>query len=493
MKLRNIIILAILVIEIIINPQICHAQEQVNEDFDPDEGFITPSNTQNAQEYIMQETGAEVTLDTSGSYEYSNGILAADSTSINMKDYGGQSISVSSSGEVTINEQETVSGAGIVSKTSEGVIEIDKADNMEMSGSEPYQVKEVGLLIQEEIAVVNGKNVEYKNGVFSVESADSIKVERGILSVVKNFEGSSISFWVDEAENVMIRCLSIDYVKRTGFNVYKESVGILPSEGVGLGLTDCGGSETSFNASNNASLIVSEAMPVTYRVANGSLQYEGSDYVEWIESFEESFVVMDKYSGFSCMNIMPGGAYFYSSRTDKRKDFSIESPLYGYDYRLCVRKDISQSFTGFDGMIDIPNNVNVLDGTINYYRYPLKNNIIAGVVLEPAYKGFLNPKTTMQLDTQNIFIKNMTVKPHTADKTVTKTYSSKYLTIKESPGRKDTDTRTWTKINPSIIKTDMIDNLIQNYNGMSILNNALFYENIWILSPEHGMIKSILN
>ena len=95
----------------------------------------------------------------------------------------------------------------------------------------------------------------------------------------------------------------------------------------------------------------------------------------------------------------------------------------------------------------------------------------------------------MQLDTHNIYSTNMTVQVHSADRTVSKTYASNYITIRESPGFKSRNTRTWTKINSTLQKEELTDNFIMNYNGMSIIRNVVIHKNTMILPQGHDLIS----
>jgi len=405
----------------------------------------------------------------------SGDVLSVGGNTIDLGSFGSGSHSIDASGDNLVVDGNEVVGADNV-HLEDGVVTID----------------EVEFFSSDTVSIANGVNVRIlEDGSVEADRAELIKLDNErFWGSVKQFSGKEQHFWVESAGVVNNGCLQAFNASDAEFSLEQSSTMMKVSSQT-INVNDCG-NLLSFSASQNASFTATKD-PMQYLITNGNITFEDSEFIEWVQATQGALIIMDEYSGFSCMTIMPGGAYFYSSKADKRMDFSIESPPYGIDYRLCIKKDNSQTFTSFDGMIDLAGNNNILDGPVNYHRYPLRNKSLEGVVLEPVYQGFLNPKTRMRFDALNVFVTNITVISHPADRTVSKITVNNYISIKESPGSKDRNTRTWTKINPSLLKDELTDNLVLNYNGMRIDNNILIYENVRILAPEHGIIKTLLN
>jgi len=406
---------------------------------------------------------------------FENGVLTVGSSTVDMDSFSSGVHTLETQGDKLLVDGNTVKGASNI-HLSGGAVAIDRVEYFS-SGS---------------VTIANGVNVRVLgDGSIEADKADTVRLgSDGFAGTVQDFSGGQKRFWVEYAGVVNNGCLQAFNASNAEFSLEQDSTTVKAS-GQTINVNDCGNT-IILHAGSNATFTANHE-PTQYSITNANLTYEDTEFVEWIQASNGALVTMDENTGFSCMTIMPGGAYFYASKKDKRKDFSAESPLYGIDYRLCIKKDTTQTFTGFDGIIDLIGNMNQLDGTVNHHRYPLRNNALAGVVLEPIYQGLLNPKTRMQLDTRNIYATNMTVIPHEADRTVSKTTASNYLTIKESPGTKDRNTRTWTKINTALNKQELTDNTIMNYDEISITNNVAIYKNTRILSPGHSIIQKIVS
>ena len=363
--------------------------------------------------------------------------------------------------------------------------------NAEFGDDGSYSLGEVELLSVDNFVVNNGRDVEFRDGVFSVGSADSINVEKGVLIVVRQFEGDKFGFWVESAESVMVRCLTVWDVVRSGFTVYSEGTKINPSLDVSLNITDCSNQDSAFVAGQDAEVSIGEKEPIVYTVRQGNLSFEGDGFSEsvWMEDY--GTVIMDLYYGFGCMSINPVGVYYYNSKSDKRVDFGIRIPDYGSEYVLCVRKDVSQQFSDYDGIVDLVDGFVELYGVTDYLRYPLKGGDLAGLVLEEVYQGLHLPRTRMSYDNSLVFLDNVSVSvSYEADTTISLTTPSTYYQIKEEPIRGEV--HTLVKIDSSLEKNELTDNIIRNYNGMIIANNLLLMDNVMVLPPGHDMITQIL-
>lgn len=366
-------------------------------------------------------------------------VLSVNGNTVDLGTFKSGSHVIDASGDSLVIDGNTMMGASNV-HLEDGVVSIDFVERF----------------VSDSVTVSDGVNVRVLgDGMVEGESAWDLAVgSREWAGNVENFVIGPSRVMVETADYVFRDCLQFVNVSNAEFEFGTSTTARLL--GTTMQIKNCQGKELSFTALGNGTLNIQDD---TYSITNANLSYEDTEYIEWIQATNGALIIMDEHYGFSCMTIMPGGTYFYSSKIDKRVDQSVESPEpYGIDYRLCIKKDNSQTFTNFDGIIDLVNNFNVLDSTVNYYRYPLRNNVLAGVVLQPVYQAFLNPKMKMRLDTYNIYSTNMTVTPHSSDKTVSKTIASNYLTIRESPSTKDRNTRTWTKINHILEKEELTDN-----------------------------------
>jgi len=427
-------------------------------------------------DFLQREyNNPELSIDIPETATLDGDTLTVGGNTIDIGSFGSGTHSIDASGDTVLIDGNEVIGADNVHLVDD-VVTIDNVD----------------YFSSDAVSIANGVNVRVLgDGSIEADRAELIRLgSDGFAGTVQDFSGLQKRFWVENAGVVNNGCLQAFNASNAEFSLEQDTTTMKASSQT-INVNDCG-NVLAFSASTNATFTATRE-PTQYLITNANLTYEDEEFVEWVQATQGALVIMDEYSGFSCMTIMPGGAYYYSSKTDKRMDFSIESPSYGIDYRLCIRKDSSQSFTTFDGIIDLAGNNNILDGTVNYHRYPLRNNALAGVVLEPTYQAFLNPKARMQLDVLNVYITNMTVIPHPSDKTVSKTTASNYISIKESPGSKGRNTRAWTKINPTLEKEELTDNLVLNYNDMSITRNVMMHKNTRILHPEHGLINEILD
>jgi hypothetical protein len=354
-----------------------------------------------------------------------------------------------------------------------------------------YFLGEVELLSVDGFVVSSGRGVSFDGGVFRVDSADGISIENGFITLVRSFEGDRFGFWVESAEIVMVRCLDVQDVERSWFTVYSGGTQINPSSGVLLNITDCITKESFFVAlGEDAEVSIGEEEPITYSVKQGNLSFDGDGFYEAIQVEDNTVVVLDHY-GFTCMSISPVGTYFYSDKVNKRKDFSISIPDYGYNYRLCIRKDESQQYSDFDGLVDVVDGFNELSGIVNYLRYPLKDGELAGLVLEDVYQGFAMPVARMFYDSGLVFLNNVSVSiPYSANTTVSLTVPSNYYMIKEEP--MEDGIHTLVKVDTSLGKEELTDSIIRNYNGFIIANNVLVKDNLMVLSPGHEMIAEVL-
>jgi hypothetical protein len=361
----------------------------------------------------------------------------------------------------------------------------------------------IDFLKVEDTTINNGVNVKFEKNRITFDRADSVinkwssTNQNTISTNVNLYDGSPDSFYVESAERVQVNCLTLEDVRESTFQKGRDIIYINPSTGVTLYITDCAGTEATYNASENSGIAITEKEPITYTLNNGTLIYDSDDYTEQLYAEDYATVKVDFFDGFECMDISPVGTYFYSDKLDKRKDFAIHIPDYGDYYSLCIRRLPEQEF-GLEcancGVIDFVNERISLNGIVDYLRYNLKDNELSSVMLNNSYQGFVSPKTRFLIK-DFIIIDEALIELETPPKTATLTIPSTYYKIKEKAV--NNSVHTLIRVDFGLISEDLTDNLIVNYKtnyltDLQINNNLLTQRNIKILPPQHVTISNIL-
>jgi hypothetical protein len=409
--------------------------------------------------------GSDVSLD--------GDVLSVNGNTIDLSTFNSGSHTIEASGGRVLVDGNVVMGGDNIHLDG-GVLVVDRADYLRSGRA----------------SIRNGVNVKVIDGGVEADSGELVRFDDG--SFVSGVSGFSMDYehvFVESADVVNNDCVYFYNVSSTEFVLDSSGSRLASSNSRMVIVDDCGYHSLVYEAGEASGLVV-KAEEGTYEISRGRLLRESDDFSESIEANGTATVFMDYY-GFSCLNINPVGVYNYNFRSNKTKDFSIEIPSYGYDYKLCIRKDRSQSFDDFDGIADLVDGFNDLSGIVNYLRYPLKDGELAGLVLEDVYQGFAMPVARMFYDSSLVFLDNVSVSiPYSDNTTVSLTVPSNYYMIKEEP--MEDGIHTLVKVDTSLSREELTDSIIRNYNGFIIANNVLVKDNLMVLSPGHEMIAEVL-
>jgi hypothetical protein len=471
-----------------------------------------------------------------GDFYSADSITYLNNTFLNFKN-----MKVFYDGTVTIDEL----GSALLINPATGLVSIiENASSMKLYSNGDYHIGSAHLVSYGDIILVNVTDVSVYSSVISAKHADSAVIERTVLGNVDNLYIHGDEFSFDIADIVMVEELVFNDVKEGSFlvnddtisvditsnidgNVFnlinpfsddseyidayadsngrikadfirdlenKTVVSINVGDNVSLGVNQ--GEYPSLTIepfTNESNLIKSNDDPATYFLTNGTITFENEFFTETVRSNNTASIEVTE-SGFGCMSILPIGVYYYIDKRDKRRDFAISIPDYGFLYRLCIRRFPEQEFyleCTNCGTIDFVDNKIVLKGVASYLRYGLIQENLAILNLGNVYTALTDPKTTIVYDNDLVYIDNFLIDIHSLDSTASLTVPSNYYMIIETPI--DDIMHTLVKVNTYFGKDEITDNIIKRYQDLTITNNTLDYNNIMILPPKHELISTILS
>lgn len=385
---------------------------------------------------------------------------------------------------------------------------LSKLTGKEITTDQPLNGKVVGKGIQfdsiklfkvDKTSLTNGIGVVYDGTNLKFKSADSVLTENSATTNVKEFEGYEESFSVESADSFLSDCIRVDNIKDSNFKV-SDKVEITTNSNVNLKITDCSYNEFNFSGKGKVVIDKSSDSP-KYILENGTLTKKSDNYSETIEANNSAVLETDKTFGINCLTITPVGSYFYSN-ADLRKDFTINVPKESSVYKLCIRKDLSQQFPFYDGLINFVNKKIELNGVVSYLRYPLKNNQISGLLGRFVYKGLKDVNTMLSYDSDLLFLNNIFLvnKGNIKANSLSITYPSSYYQITEM--QFDDSVHSIVQLDLNLTNAELTQNINYNYQTdyfkpiVAIKDNVLVQDiptqKLTILPPEHQKIKEIL-
>jgi len=215
----------------------------------------------------------------------------------------------------------------------------------------------IDFLSVDDVSLTNGKNIRYEGNKITVDSADTITVQDGVLTVVEKFDGSDVSFRVDSASQVQIRCLVLDDVINTDFIVMQDSTRAEPDKDTTMFITDCSQTQSSFTSNtDDGKISITEHEPITYTVEDGKVIYESATHRDILETEGLSTILFDYYDGFLCTDMSPKATYSYADKLDAKRNFAVNNPSFGNIYTLCLKRMQTQEFNSATGIADFIDN-----------------------------------------------------------------------------------------------------------------------------------------
>jgi len=354
-----------------------------------------------------------------------------------------------------------------------------------------FYFNQIESLIFGDFSLTNGRDIRYENKVFTIDSADTITIDDGVLTQVLNYQGDNVKFRVESADKVQIRCLTLDEVKNTDFSVYTDSTEAEPDKDTPLYITDCSQTESTYlSEATNSGVSITDNQPVTYSVLEGKLVFETATHRDVLASFEESTVTYDFYDGFQCLTLSPRATYFYIDKLDSKRDLSVRNPSYGIKYDLCLKRTINQNYPLADGVIDFIGYNLEFSGMIDLLKYPVSYGTISSLQLKLIYSGLSDQVFKAVLDKKFMKLKKSDTEiPLPQLKTVTKAYPNNFYEIINEPI--DEEIHQLIHLNEV---DEATDTLIEEYDNVNISEDGVLKTGrMTVLPPNHPKIKELLN
>ena len=342
----------------------------------------------------------------------------------------------------------------------------------------------------------------FVDGVISVKESKRIDISKGALANVLNFVGDKSKFHVGSAEDVVSDCLTLRDVKNSDFTVSQNTVLIEPSANEKFDIADCSFAQSNFEAySENSQLAITKDRPARYEISNGKLTHVGPTSKETVEADDKAAVQYGE-NGFSEVILISKATYWYNN--DKiEQDFGIHTVKEDETYKICLKKSETDQLNACSAIVDFVDNKIAMKGSAQYLKYPFKNNEIASLLTNTLYQGSDGIQATMQLDETFTLVDVIQISGQPAENTsiVATTNPSNYYQIKEQQIKNKI--HRLIKINKNILKSDLTDNRIKQYQStyfapiLQIQNNIATQSSqtntITILPPEHDFISRIID
>ncbi len=317
--------------------------------------------------------------------------------------------------------------------TVEGTVEVEEgsikyADSLQYSSGNfigvrqfretdnGYTIEEAEQVEQNNNFITNGRGITFENEIFTADYAETFLKSGSISSNLFNLTSRPNTFSVDQADSVLSGCVTIDNVSNSTFTIYNNGIEISTPSNEDVHINDCSFQESTFN-SNDGRVIISKDNPPKVFMENGNLTIEDEEFIEIVEAENISKVELDPVFGVKCAFISPEGTYWYKDKSIPIRDFAVRVPNQSSEYKLCIKKDPSQRFTNYSGLVDFTKDEIKLNGIITYLRLPFEitnrqtyEYFFLDFNFLPVYLGF-DPKNqvVMTLDKDFLFVDNFSL------------------------------------------------------------------------------------
>lgn len=279
-------------------------------------------------------------------------------------------------------------------------------------------------------------------------------------------------------------------------NFSRDMFQFLVSSNSSMLLSDGGILNTGFTSfGENSTVLVHEGYPPLYEISNGALQFSNERFSETFVSEGTGFVDVTSANGFGCLNLSSLGAYVFSDKLDERNDFVLHVPSNVESYRICTRKTIEQKEIDVEcdlcGIIDFISKDIDLRGTIEYLRYPRKNNEIKALVMKEFYMGLNNPLARLVYENDFNVIDTIFLNLSLTD-TPSVVFPNNYFAIQEA--KEGGILHTFVKVDSTITEDTINDVLIKHYENnilgrIFIDEGGLYYNNINFFTPSEANME----
>ncbi len=321
------------------------------------------------------------------------------------------------------------------------------------------------------------------------QHADSVLTDKSASTNIGNFDGYEDIFSVEKADSLITSGITVSSIENTEFAIGIDYILMKAKKGTTLHIMGIGYIESDFEAFSNDSEIRASKDKSEYEIKNGRLNYSSPEYTDSIETNSTAKIEIDEYGfGFKCMLLGIKSTYWYNDKKDLRKDFGINVPDYGIEYRLCIKRLKNIEYKEFDGLIDFIDKRMFLSKVVNYLRYPLKNNQIASLLSSFVYKGLKDVNTIFSYDNELIFLNSIFLtNKNKINGNLSIAYPSNYYTIKEM--KIDGEVHSIIQLN-LIKKEDVAQNINYEYKTDYFVPKAVIKDNV--LVQDNGKNKIII-
>ena len=327
-----------------------------------------------------------------------------------MANQGSGSTTAPAGTQATTPDGQSVGLQGTVNVQSGNIASADylSFNNVEMTGVKnffqsgtDFLVSFVNLLTLGSLEIINGKNIEYKNGILKAEHADSLQD----TEIYNGKEDDKIQ--IEHAELVTSNTTEISGIDDTGFLVTNLAVEIYPKNGTVLNITDAAGNQFTVEAiGNDSKIIISKTIPPTHSIKSALFKHTYGNITEAIIAVNTTKIEMGS-NGIRCMEITPIATFYHVETITK--EFGINFP-YGEIHRLCLRKLENETFNHTDSLVDYVDKEISLKGIVRYLRSLPLGIPQYSFGLKFVYQGKqATTKVMMHFDEDMIYINNLLV------------------------------------------------------------------------------------
>ncbi len=354
-----------------------------------------------------------------------------------------------------------------------------------------------------DVTVYRAEGISRQNGIIKIAKASRIEIGEGVLSEIENFEGTGSSFHVGSAKDIMNGCLLLSGVWDSNLHVTKDSLVIDPASGVVFSISDCGFSQSSFEAfSENSSLEISKTKEASYEISHGKLSCFDGTTTEIIETNATAHVQYGA-SCMRCVSIDPKSTYWLNSEIYISRDFGVHVPGHGSQFKLCIRKHSSELRQAAAGYVDLVEDSVFLTKTAILLRYPFRHGQPSSLLMNQLFQvvnGFEGSLSSFRNYTRSSFVIGL-VNDSVAPNAAAIVNPNNYFTLREQPTLKGI--HRLLKTNPKIAASELTDSRVWAYSDSTsdlhivITGNGLFQQgsrnSIIALPAGHDEISELVN
>lgn len=268
------------------------------------------------------------------------------------------------------------------------------------------------------------------DNIVSAETSGSVTTPDTQTENANNWQGTADRFSIDQG-TVNVHGFRLETNKPSAYNVYKNGFDMTTEAGAKTKITDENGNEYEWDADENNKLAISKDHPPIIKIRSGIFSSPIKGQTDIVQVKAEALIQMGTL-GIKVITLTPGGTYRFEN-PNRKKDFSINIPMEGKNYKLALRKLPGETFTNPDGVVDFPKNNIQLLGIVNYLRIPFEEDI-QSYIMEPVYEGKHEyNKAELQLDNSFININNFKLENPKPEQEYSIVRSGHYE-IREQPG-----------------------------------------------------------